>query len=519
MILDKQILEQEIDKLFQLWLDNPGAGGQLLITYKGETLFEKCYGYANIETQTPITPDSVFHLASISKPFTGMACMILHERGLINVFDDVRKYIPDLIAFDEPLTIKQMLNHVSGLKDHYSLFHIQGRSSEDLVQQHEMRKLLSKQGLNFKPNDEFMYSNANYVFAATIIERVTGMTLHQFLRKEIFEPLGMEKTLVRDDPRVMIPNRVNSYSDNGYQYKNAILNLCMYGSTGVQSTCRDLVKFFKQFSQPTLISRKTMEEIMFDIPVRSDGKKGNYAGGVRIDELLGHKYIHHGGVNAGFRTVCQNYVDDELIVTLFGNTYNIPIETTGRDIARIILELPARVRKTLADYREDQPSFEGVGGMYYCDKNRDNFQLKVVDGVPYLDNVPLQQLDGSIYKQGRLDMTVSFGTEKVVICEGGNIMEMRKIEGYVDQAYMEKCVGRYYCAECEGIWNVVIKDGKLVMENLRHPDKTLYWLKDDEFFTGLTKIVFKHEADGTVNEFRYSTNQARNMKFVRNDYV
>lgn len=519
MILDKQILEQEIDKLFQLWIDNPGAGGQLLITYKGETLFEKCYGYANIETQTPITPESVFHLASISKPFTAMAIMMLHEQGKLSIFDDVRKYIPDLIAFDEPLTIKNMLNHVSGLKDHYSLFHIQGRGHSDLVQQHEMLKLLKSQTLNFKPNDEFMYSNANYVFLSTIVERISGMTLHQFLRKNVFEPLGMDKTLIRDDPSVVIPHRVNSYSDNGYAYKNAILNLCMYGSTGVQSTCRDLVKFFKQFSNPTLISRKTMEELMFDIPVRSDGKKGNYAGGVRIDELVGHKYIHHGGVNAGFRTVCQNYVDDDLIVTLFGNTYNIPIETTGRDIARIVLELPARVRKTLKDYREDQPCFDGVEGLYYCDRNRDNFQLKVVDGVPYLDNVPLQPHDGSIYKQGRLDMTVSFGKDKIAICDKGNIMEVRKLEGYVDQAYMEKCVGRYYCAECEGIWEVVIKDGKLVMENLRHPDKVLYWLKDDEFFTGMTKIEFIREADGSINELRYSTTQARNMRFVKNDHV
>lgn len=520
MILDKQILEQKIDKLFQLWMDNPGAGGQLLITYKGETLFEKCYGYANIETQTPITPDSVFHLASISKPFTAMAIMMLHEQGKLSIFDDIRKYIPDLIQVKEPITIKNMMNHVSGLKCHYSLFRIQGRSGDDLIQHHEMVKLLSKQTeLNFKPNDEFMYSNPNYVFMAEIVQRVTGLTLHQFLRKYIFEPLGMTKTLVRDDPRVIIPNRVNSYSDNGYEYKNAILNLCMYGSTGVQSTCRDLVKFFKQFSEPTLISRKTMEELMFDIPVRSDGKKGNYAGGVRIDELLGHKYIHHGGVNAGFRTVCQNYVDDDLIVTLFGNTYNIPIETTGRDIARIVLELPERVRKTLKDYREDQPCFDGVGGLYYCDKNRDNFQLKVVDGVPYLDNVPLQQLDGSIYKQGRLDMTVSFGKDKIAICDNGNIMEVRKLEGYVDEAYMEKCVGRYYCAECEGIWEVVIQDGKLALDNLRHGTHVLNWLQADEFFTGMTKIVFKHEADGSVNEFRYSTTQARNMKFVRNDHV
>lgn len=519
MILDKSILEPKIDEIFKLWQDNqPGAGGQLLVLHKGEPIFEKCYGYANIETMTPITPDSVFHLASISKPFTAMAILMLHEQGKLNVFDDVRKYIPDLINFPEPLTIKQMMNHVSGLKDHYSLFHIQGRGHSDLVQQYEMRRLIAKQTLNFKPNDEFMYSNANYVLMATIVERLTGLTLHQFLRQNVFEPLGMTKTLVRDDPSVVIPNRVNSYHDNGYEYKNAILNLCMYGSTGVQSTCRDLVKFFKQFQNPTLISRKTMEEIMFDIPVRSDGKKSNYAGGVRIDELVGHRFVHHGGVNAGFRTVCQVYTDDDLIVALFGNTYNIPIETAGRDVARIILELPPRVPKTLADYREQIPNFEGVGGLYYCDRNRDNFRIEVKDGVPYLDGVKLQPHDGSIYKQGRLNITVSFG-EKVVICENGNIMEMRRITDYVDEAYMEKCVGRYYCAECEGIWNVTIKDGKLVMENLRHPDKVLHWLHDDEFFTGMTKIQFIPEADGTVNEFLYSTTQARNMKFVRNDSI
>lgn len=519
MTLDKKILEEKIDKIFKLWIDNPGAGGQLLVTYKGETLFEKCYGYANIETQTPITPDSVFHVASISKQFTAMAVLMLHEQGKLNVFDDVRKYIPDLINFQEPLTIKQMMNHVSGLKDHYSLFHIQGRSAEDLVQQKEMLKLIAKQTLNFKPNDEFMYSNANYVLLATIVERLTGMTLHQFLKENVFGPLGMDKTLIRDDPRGIIPNRVNSYSDNGYRYKNALLNLCMYGSTGVQSTCRDLTKYIKQYQNPTLISRKTMEEIMFDIPVRSDGKKGNYAGGVRIDELLGHRYIHHGGVNAGFRTFGVLFPDDDLIVTVFTNTYNIPIETAGRDVARIVLDLPERVPKSLAEFREDAPNFEGVGGLYYCDRNRDNFCIEVKDGVPYLDGVVLQPYDGSIYKQGRLNMTVSFGKEEIVICENGNIMHMRKITDYVDEAYMQKCVGRYYCAEAEGIWNVVIKDGKLVMENLRHPDKVLNWLQGDEFFTGLTKIQFIPEEDGSVNRFLYSTTQARNMKFERNNYV
>ena len=519
MILDKKTLEPKIDKLFKIWTDHqPGPGGHLLILHKGEPIFEKCYGYANLETMTPINSDSVFHMASISKPFTGMAVMMLHERGLLNIYDDVRKYIPDLINFPEPLTIKQMLNHVSGLKDHYSLFYIQGRLGIDTVRQDEMRRLIAKQTLNFKPNDEFMYSNPNYVLAATIVERVTGMTLHQFLRENIFEPLGMTKTLIRDDPGVIIPNRVNSYHDDGYSCKNAILNLCMYGSTGVQSNVHDLVKFFKQYQNPTLISRETLETIGFDIPVRSDGKQGNYACGVRIDKLLEHHYIHHGGVNAGFRTVCQVYDQDDLIVCLFGNTYSIPIETAARDVARIVLELPERVHKNLDAYKEETPKLDGVGGLYYCDRNSDNFSIELKDGVPYVDGVKLEHRDGSVYQRGYLDFTVSFG-EKVVICENGNIMELRKLESKADPAFLEKCVGRYYCEECEGIWELRVNDGELVMANLRHGDRKVHWLRGNEFFMGLTKIEITPEADGSVNRFLYSTSQARNMKFVRNDYV
>jgi hypothetical protein len=324
----------------------------------------------------------------------------------------------------------------------------------------------------------------------------------------------MENSFIRDNPRRIIPNKANSYHDNGYSYTNAILTFGIYGGTSLHTNCRELARFAHEFIEPTLISRETMDTIMLNPPMIGE-KKSHYGTGVMIGELEGHKYIHHGGVNAGFRTVCQNYVDDDLIVTLFGNTYNIPIETAARDIARIVLEIPARVPKSLKDYREDEPCFQGVGGLYYCDRNRDNFQLEVKDGVPYLDGVHLEQLDGSIFKQGRLNMTVSFGKEKIAICENGNIMEMRKIEGYVDQAYMEKCVGRYYCEACEGIWDVVIKNGKLVMENLRLPDKTLHWLKDDEFFSGLTKIVFTRDADGRVNGLRYSTSNARNVKFVR----
>ena len=168
-------MQSKIDELFQLWKDHPGAGGQVLVTYQGETIFEKCYGYANIETGTPITPDSIFHVASVTKQFTAMAILMLHEKGLLHVCDDVRKYIPDLVAFEEPLTIKQLMNHVSGLREYYDLFYLGGRSMEDHLAQREARELIARQkNLNFAPGSEFLYTNANYMFMATIIERVSA---------------------------------------------------------------------------------------------------------------------------------------------------------------------------------------------------------------------------------------------------------------------------------------------------------------------------------------------------------
>ena len=204
-------MQKKIDELFKLWKENEGAGGQLLVTYKGETVFDKCYGYANIETGTPITQDTVFHVASVTKQITVMCVMILHERGLLNVFDDVRKYIPDLIAFPQPMTLKNMMNNVSGLRDQWELLHHSGRKMEDALVQTDTRNIIARQrGLNFEPLEKYMYSNSNFTLLATIVERVSGKTLPEFAKENIFEPLGMTSTLIREDFRMLVPNRAKT---------------------------------------------------------------------------------------------------------------------------------------------------------------------------------------------------------------------------------------------------------------------------------------------------------------------
>ena len=511
-MMDKEML-QKIDKIFQIWIDNPGAGGQLLVTHKGKVILERCYGYANIETQTPMTQDSVFHTASVSKQFAAMAILMLHDQGKLNVYDDVRKYIPDLINFSEPLTIKQMMNHVSGIRSHYASFQVRGRTTEDRIMQEEILRFIAKQKhLNFTPGEEFMYCNGNYVLMVTIVERLTGMTFPQFAKKYIFEPLGMQDSFFRDDPTMLIPNRVSSYHDDGYTYTNAPFNVAVYGDSSLNSTCRDLTKFIQHYQNPTLISRETMENIMFHVP---EVKRGTtiYAGGVRIQDFLGYRTIHHGGVNAGFRTFGILFPDEDLIVTVFTNTYNIPIETAGRDVARVILGLPERVSKTLDEFVTDQVDPESIPGMYYCDADGDYYKISVRDGVVYHDNTPLTHVRGNLYKQGRLNLTFAFG-EDTVINENGNIRHFRKFHTQVPQEYARACEGLYFSEEMEAFFTILYEDGKLWIDQLRNGRSELYWLEGDQFFYGLRKVRFHWDAD-KVTGYTFSVGQIRALDFQK----
>ena len=504
----------QIDALFKLWTDNPGPGGQLLVTHKGKVIVDKCYGYANIETQTPITQDSVFHVASISKSITAMAIAILHDRGLLNVYDDVRNYVPEFIGFSEPLTIKQMMNHVSGMRCHYALMYLQGRNNDDCVLHSEMLRLIARQKkLNFAPGEEFMYSNPNYVLMATIVEKVTGQTFPNWVKENILEPLGMKDSFIRSDPRTIVPNRVSSYNFDGYRFRNALLNLTMYGSTGLNTTCRDLTRFFAHYQNPTLLSRETMESILFHVP---EVKRGTtiYGGGLRFQEMLGHRYIHHGGVNAGFRTWGCLFPDDDLIVTIFTNVPSIPIETAGRDVARIVLGLPPRAKKDLEAYRAPAPQLDTLPGFYRCEANGDYFDLTMEDGKLYNDGILMTHRGDNIYQLGQLDYYMALG-ETITVKENSAIREYKKTEMTLPQELCRQLAGSYYNDEVQGLWHLLWEDGKFYWSHMRHGKQQLYWLKDETFFTGSRMLHVVRDDAGKIIGYNYQVGQIREMFFEK----
>lgn len=514
-------MENKIERIFELWEKNPGAGGQVLVQKGGKTIFERCYGKANIETDTDITTDTVFHVASVTKQVTVMCIMILQDAGKVNVEDDVRDYVPDLISFREPMKLRYMMNNISGIRDQWELLHHSGRKMEDaLVQSDTVGIIATQTRLNFKPQQKYMYSNSNFTLLATIVERVSGMSLPAFAKKYIFDVLGMSSTFIRDDFRMLVPNRASSYHDDGYSYTNGVLTFGVYGSTSLHTTCRDFVKFIAQFKKPTLIKSETMD-IMLKTPTLLDGSASNYAGGVKVDSLDGHKYVNHGGANAGFRTFSIIFPDDDLSVVLLSNTYNIPTETAGMDIARAVLGLEARTPNTLDEYRAEAINLDDAVGFYYAPASKSSYEIVKADGalcVNYEDKlVPLKNTDGNLFKMGRRNITFAFG-KKCAVNNENNVQPLVKLSDRLDADAAFDYVGEYESYEVNGNYVIDEEDGVLYLYHRRFGKNELHLVEGDTFCYGsfdMNEIVFNRGSGGAVLGFVHNTGRVQGLGFTK----
>ena len=167
------MMQKQIDSLFSLWQQGVCPGGQVLVRQKGQLIYDRTFGYADVEKRIPMTHDHVFHVASISKQFTAMAILLLWEEGELSLEADIREYIPDLVAFSEPMPLWTLLHQVSGLRDMLELLDDSGVRNVDTITQEDIRSILAHQkGLNFPPISRHAYCNSNYTLLAEIVERV-----------------------------------------------------------------------------------------------------------------------------------------------------------------------------------------------------------------------------------------------------------------------------------------------------------------------------------------------------------
>lgn len=336
--MDEERLHKKVDKLFSEW-DNPNTpGAAIAIVRDGHIIYRKGYGMANLEYAIPITPSTVFHIASVSKQFTTFSILLLARDGRVSLDDDIRKYIPEVPDFGKKITLRHLATHTSGLRDQWNLLALAGWRLDDVITKDHVMKLVKNQKeLNFEPGEEYLYCNTGFTLMAEVVERVTSKTFAEFTRENIFKPLGMTRSLFYDDHEKIVKNRAYSYHKDGDGYKKSVLSYANVGATSLFTTVEDLSIWARNFENPVVGNLRMMKQ-MNDRGVLNNGDTISYALGQAVGHYKGLKRISHGGADAGYRTYLARFPDQNFSVMVFSNLADFDPVTIGMKVADFYLK-------------------------------------------------------------------------------------------------------------------------------------------------------------------------------------
>ena len=228
------VSSQKVDQIFSVY-DKPSSPGcSLGVIRDGEFVYRRAYGLASLELRVPLSSQSVFYMASVSKQFTAASVVLAAERGYLSLDDDARKYIPELPDYGHVITLRQMIHQTSGLRDFFSLLDLSGHASADFDSPEEILKIVVRQkGLNNIPGEEWIYSNTNYFLLGVVVKRATKKSLADFAAETIFQPLGMSHTLFYDDHTLVVPGRVAAYDSSPQgSFRGSGSTRLLYSHTG-----------------------------------------------------------------------------------------------------------------------------------------------------------------------------------------------------------------------------------------------------------------------------------------------
>lgn len=312
--------EGKVNQLFEQWDNISSPGAAVAVVKDRQIIYKNAFGAANLEYDIPNTSSTLFNIGSVSKQFTAFAVALLAQQKKLSLDDDIRKYIPEVPDFGKKITIKQLIHHTSGLRDYIRLLAMAGWRTDDIITQEHILKIMKHQKeLNFNPGDEYLYSNIGYVLLAEIVARATGKSFSEWTKDNIFEPLGMTKTLFFDDHEKIVRNMAYSYSiTENNSYKKSVLNAAIAGPGCLVTSTEDLCKWVTNFDN-NIVGNPQLFRQMEERGILSNGDTTSYAFGQRIVPHKGLHRIFHGGSDAGYRAALVRFPKQKLAVIFLSN--------------------------------------------------------------------------------------------------------------------------------------------------------------------------------------------------------
>ena len=377
--------DPRIDQIFSAYgKDTPGCA--LAVVRNGGIVYSKGYGMANLEHGVPITPRTVFDIGSLSKQITAASILLLAQDSKLSLDDDVRNFVPEA-NFGMPMTLRHLLHHTSGLRDYIALIELGGVNFEDVTTKEDALAVIARQkALDFRPGEEFSYSNSNYFLLSLVVERASGKTLRDFAQERIFTPLGMTSTRFLENHTQVIPGRAASYIPKpGGGFNVLQSGWQVIGDGGVQSTVEDLAKWDRNFYEPKVGGTALVEQLQ-EVGVLDGGAKTGYAGGLYVGEHRGLRRVAHGGNWGGYAAQMIRFPGERLSVIALCNQENANPTRMGMQVAEIYLG--DRLQPESPAIAQEKPSAEPFSptdlspyvGTYFSEELDATYTLAVEEG-------------------------------------------------------------------------------------------------------------------------------------------
>jgi CubicO group peptidase (beta-lactamase class C family) len=381
-----------VDQVFAEYAKAGSPGCALGVFRDGKTIYAKGYGLANLEQNVPITPQTVFDIGSTSKQFTAASILLLEKQGKLSVNDDVRKYVSELPDYGHTITILNLLNHTSGLRDYLTLMSLAAINLDGVTTDDDALAIIARQKkLNFEPGSEYLYSNSGFFLLSVIVKRTSGKTLRDFAQENIFTPLAMTHTQYRDDHTALIPNRALAYDrkENGPY----VLDVSYFEQTGdgaVHTTVADLQKWDENFYSAQVGGKEFLAEIQQQGRL-AGGKSLDYAKGLAIGDYRGLHTVSHGGSWGGYRAQLLRFPEQHFSVACLCNTGGADTTRLARGVAEVFLSGQMKPAETAPEEKkaENKPAdslklsaadLAAYAGDYWSDELRVTYRLAVKEG-------------------------------------------------------------------------------------------------------------------------------------------
>lgn len=311
-------MENHIDIMFQEYNKSDVPGASVAVVRDGGFIFKKSYGMANMEQKIPVSEFTNFRIASVSKQFTAMAVMILKQSGMLDYNEPIAKFFPESPKIWEQITIRRLLTHTSGLVDYEDL--VPPDCKTPLRDSGVPALLNTQHGTYFTPGTRYKYSNTGYAFLALIVEKLSGKRFASFMKENIFDPLGMENTVVFDEGFNEVKNRAFGYkeTDSGFEFSDQSATSSVQGDGGIYTSIMDYFKWDQALYGEKIVKGELLKEA-FTPQILLDGASTDYGFGWRIDEKQGETIIHHNGSTCGFSTAVRRVPEKRLSLVIFTN--------------------------------------------------------------------------------------------------------------------------------------------------------------------------------------------------------